>query len=183
MDSCWNIIQQLDNSTETHQIMGKLNVSMLRYLSKEDFRVLTAVKLSILYSVFCKHFNATCWTDYLHDKRSRNVLIWQPCPPGPTLTERLLSDKDLHVMTLLWRVKRNNLVRWMQFFQQTWPRNWYLLSLVIKALPSHLPRCLTVGVGHWISAVCLTLTKWFICLIFKYMYRFCVLKTSQMLKK
>ena len=27
--------------------MGKLNVSMLRYLSKEDFRVLTAVEMGM----------------------------------------------------------------------------------------------------------------------------------------
>ena len=28
-------------------VMGKLNVTMLRYLSKEDFRVLTAVEMGM----------------------------------------------------------------------------------------------------------------------------------------
>lgn len=38
--------------------MGKLNVTMLRYLSKEDFRVLTAVRVDyFLLTSFCTTFN------------------------------------------------------------------------------------------------------------------------------
>jgi hypothetical protein len=32
--------------------MGKLNVTILRYLTKEDFRVLTAVGISRFYSSY-----------------------------------------------------------------------------------------------------------------------------------
>lgn len=36
--------------------MGKLNVSMLRYLTREDFRVLTAVRIQI----FVVHLLESC---------------------------------------------------------------------------------------------------------------------------
>jgi hypothetical protein len=40
------------NGTKSAVIMGKLNVTVLRYLTKEDFRVLTAV--GIFNSVYVK---------------------------------------------------------------------------------------------------------------------------------
>jgi len=36
--------------------MGKLNVAMLRYLTREDFRVLTAVSI-IKFNMFSKHLS------------------------------------------------------------------------------------------------------------------------------
>ena len=55
--------------------MGKLNVALLRYLSREDFRVLTAVSLVISKSRSTKHHNSVYEDDFFMIMINGDIII------------------------------------------------------------------------------------------------------------
>jgi len=48
----WQQLLFLGYGTNSRCIMGKLNVAVLRYLTKEDFRVLTAVGRNMIIIIY-----------------------------------------------------------------------------------------------------------------------------------
>lgn len=56
--------------------MGKLNVAMLRYLTREDFRVLTAVSI-IKSKISHKHSSKNMWYCTSHVYVCTNRLKWE----------------------------------------------------------------------------------------------------------